>query len=380
MSDYVTKLKVFLELRTDPLQSYSELARKFDVVPNTVKNWVHELKDAGLLRKDRSYNDPILGERELSEVFSVIDFEKIGLVSWNVILSGIADVRVLDEIRKKFDDHPYTTYQTIAYGEDMTIYARFHLPKTSKEDFLNYINALVELYNIRSHHILERPQIYSSQDNILEITNDSFSSDAVVNDFQNFAKNIQISSKNLPKKQIIDTQEMKFDEISLKLLRELSINGKISPTKLVSYKDYRHLDRSTIAKKMLDLRKNYIAKYGLLYNRNFWGFSGVSLLWGSGKSEYLMFLANYIEIENFPYQSSLFIDGNQFIWYLIVPQNITLKIYQELSVIFEKISMNLIDAAQNNRYYFFPKNFDLSANKWKDDEAYINPLHDGTKR
>jgi DNA-binding Lrp family transcriptional regulator len=374
LSDFQQKLKLILELRKNPLHTNVSLAKLFNKKsPNTIKNWIADLKNQGILRDSSEYEDPVLGLRHKTDVAAQIKYKELGLARVVYILTGINTKKNLYELVKRFEDHPYTYYQVSGFLNGPIIYVIFNVPYNA----INILNHYIEFLRDHKHFFTEffelvNPKAESTDDQVLKLFNSASIDTSFLNNLEESLNRSDLEN-NSKEYEFQNTGPPKLDKINLLLLRELTINGKISPSELVNYPEYSNLDRSTLARRLKSVQKDLISEFVLMYNRGFIGNEGVNLIWGKSSYNLHFKIRQFLTEGHFPYQSTFYFDNSKYLWYIFAPSIVNTSIAESLLPYVNSINLANLNTFTNKRYYFYPHNYDLVNGSWKIDEEYINP-------
>ena len=349
-------LDTLLALRNDPRASNERIAKVLEVSANTVKNRVVKLKEMGVLRQNTTYEDSILGTREQTEVVANYSPAAIGLFRLRIVFEEVLGNAAYLKLERMLDDHPYTYYRVRTYGVGGNLYVMVDLPRESIELFKTCIIAASVNVYCKKVSFIEPLYFVNTKDDLRQVNTDLRRWNYVVQDF--VPERIELENP-------YDRQPESLDDIELKLLRELTINGKVSLTKIQA--DYS-VDISTLSRRIKRLHETgVILRYTLAYNRAIFGLDSTYLFRGRIRE-----IGLYVKsIREFPFLSNLSFDeeGN-FSWMVYCPAKVATQVFAKLIELGE-VRMDLVDNNKGMRYFFYPKNY--TDNGWNIDLGYICP-------
>ena len=349
---------LLLMLRENPFISYNELAKAMNISPNTVRARIQRLKQGQLLRGDSDIDDPVLGKRNISEVFANPNYSALGLNRIDVIINGVTDDNSLQSVYRLLDAHPYTIYRSFGFSTHPMVYAVFAMPS----DPSNYLVEFLEL--MKSHGFFDGYSLFHFPNN--------FSTREMLEywDVHLGLWKYDVNNLSFTKYYGVDmekTDPIKFSCFDLLLLRELTINAKVKISDLAQHYKY---DRTTISRHMNYVKSNLVHDYGVIYDRSVFTLGNFRLFWGEWSDG--TFLKSLME-QKFPFNSTVSFDDRRFFWLVQASD----PILNDLSMLLFKEVKNLHQAIiypeTGVRYYFYPYNYDCDAKKWKYEKAQLFP-------
>ncbi len=358
-------LQLVVLLRSNPRATLQELAGKLGVAPNTIRAWIDFLKEENLLRKDREIMDPILGRRTITERVAHPNPRKLGLTRVQVIFSEIRSYINLKRILKLLDSHPYTYFRAQGSCGSPAVFAQFDIPPSELPLLLELLKLVEGTGWCNATSVFNHPIHLETVDNFLKWNIDVFKWDF---DFgQAFASFEPIVQSDPKSSEILI---FKGDGLDLRLLRELSINAKIKATTLA---DHYSKDIATITRRLNRLRKQFISKETIVYNREKFNLNSISAFWGFLEDDLASKLTSFLSARQFPFSSqfSLNPEDGQFLWYVYAPSHIANQILKTLIPKTQFPYQMVIDPSTSFRYFFYPENFDTETQAWKGGVNYI---------
>ncbi len=365
---------IFIEIEQQPNLSLSEIAKRVSMSKEMVRLRIQKMKKLGFLRPKRDVIDPVLGKREQSEVEASYIPHNIGLLRQHVLFTGIKNIKYLNKLIEFCDQHPYTHYRSIAYGNETTLYVQFDIPPSinnqMKEIYsifknLGYFNKLIVLDTEYSARTLSDFKKWNIHDRHWELET------GIKNTIENLwqthtTQNVDIISEK-------PHFEATFDTLDAILLRELTINSNINMKHLGEiYKK----DPTTISRRIKKIRENFLDSDRLYYDRQKFDIAYNQLIYGEFTKDFSRHkFVSFINNGAFPFYSRIFINNNEFIWYVMLPPYYAVEISELVWTKAKNVSIMQLYTARSFTYYFYHLNY-LGNNKWRTDEEYIkyNPL------
>ncbi len=378
MGDYTLDLidyKLFLILREEPLISINELSKRLGLSFHQIRNKINNMKSQGFLRPDSEINDPLLGKRKRTEVEAFYKPHKLGLQRIHVMVEDITDKTSLSMLFKLGDVHPYTHFRTLSYSPNMSMYYQFDIPpeafslhielfeKLKKEDLFKDYWVVKTEESARSKMKFEYwDRInHSWEINNKELTSNEFESlwASLLNDEKQMSA---LSSFIVP---VLNTP--KLDTLDLQLLRELSINAKVSQKELSKF--YKK-DHTTISKRMKKFRKNDDVIAILYYNRKVFNITDSAIIKGKISGRMKKVFLNYVS-KYFPFSSTVVTSNSDLMWYFSYPSGILSEILGFIWNKLENVVLFNLSLNKSRTYYFYPNNYDVEKRAWKISRDYI---------
>ncbi len=367
-------LQILVLLRDNPLDSINLISKKMKLAPNTVKSRIIKMKEKGLLREDSEINDPLFGNRKITEVIGYVNPESIGLQRIYYFIQNITDYSKYTQICAYLDNHPYTVYRGLVMGFGINIFTEFNIPPQaiSKLDvffdnlykmklFKNVIK-IIPTCKLRGNAVFEKWD--------LNINNwGPINQQKLEASFYNKMTNIDYECK-VPEV----NKNPRLKEMDLKLLRELTINGK---PKINYISKFYNLDRTTISKKFAKVRDKYMSHYSVIYNKNVFHLGSEFLINGYMKKEAMNSIKKMIAEKDIPFVNSFINDNNgYFVWRIEGPTIYVNNLVRMIARHCDEINQYIAHKETNTRYFFYYKNYDAKNKKWIVDDEYIiyNPL------
>ncbi len=368
---------IFLVLHNNPLASPNQIAKELDLTPETIRRRITRLKKHHFLRPDRTVNDPLLGERIQTEVEAIYVPQYIGLLRLHVFFHKVTSPSALEKLIELCEVHPYTHYRAVTYGEGMDFYSQFDVPPEIIGEMEKLFEELKTQKLFKKYSIIKTNYVVRS---CLNFNNWSFNFNdwslvdrsplGLPNQLETLWKNFIENHDVAKPKKVTPTFKGRFDEIDMKLLRELSINGKVSSTFLENIYDR---DVTTISRRLKNLKEKVALNYVLYYDRSAFNLDYIQMVSGKLKPDdelNLNTFTGFLESGLLPFETNLVIDGNNFIWYMHTPSSyapmITDFIWKHASEV--RIYQFYTQIART--YYFYYENY-LGRKKWRTDEEYV---------
>ncbi|RMG30434.1 MAG: hypothetical protein D6732_16220, partial [Methanobacteriota archaeon] len=355
----IKHLQLVVLLRNNPRATLQQLADQMDVAPNTIRAWIDHLKKENLLRRDRTINDSILGERKVSERVGHPDPRLLGLKRVQVMFREIKTYQNYDRIIKMLDNHPYTYFRARGTAGAPAVYAQFDVPP-EEAGRLEELLKLVEGNGwCNSAVLIDHPTRLETKDDFTKWNFDEFKWNFdFIRSYTEYKPNGKLPEPNDARTQF------NGDRLDLYLLRELSINSKVKATDLAKLYEK---DVATITRRLNKLREKYLTKETIIYNREFFNLNSIFAFSGTMDRNELRKFQMYLHSQNFPFASQFSCNSadGEFLWYVYCPSGIANQIIKIFLPMTQFLDQMVIDPSTSMRYFFYPENYDLEQGRWK---------------
>ncbi len=365
----IKDFKIFNCLYQNPFATYSELSKDTGLSPTAVKERINRMKNSDLIKSDTVINDEVfLAERVVTEVEVRYKPQKIGLTRQHVIFQNINSAHSFELLKKFCDEHPYTHFRSDIYGHGLALYTQFDIP----EDINNLMSTVYETLSQKlgiNYTMLTETNSTEGTPNLLKFDplNGGWKSErrikSIIEHEFNKASENEISSNGV--------QVYNMSNLDAKLLREMTINGKVAITNLAKY---HGVNKSTISRRVKNLKDNVIDGGMLLYDREVFGMNAFSTIIGKFTDEKSMNkVANFIKSKSLPITIRMARDNMlNFNIYLVGSSIHSIDFKRVLWTLSEPSSFYSyqMDTANFMSYYFYHKNYD-EREKWNISEEYV---------
>jgi hypothetical protein len=370
----------------NPLQNINNLKQKCEELNINLSyhkiNQIYEsLVKNGVLRARHNHYDPELpgNIRELTDVEGRYRPEALGLKRMQVILYGLVN-REMERVIEYCNKHPYTHYQIFAISSSLNVYLQFDIPIGSDSEFFNFLEYIKVDLKITHYKLFEAEWSNSNDIDLSRWDQEAgwvFSvfnkndEDSMINIWKRLQEQVNsdtvIFDNKQEKKNIIN----QLDKLDLLLLRELTLNAKISPKTLS-----QNYDKSipTLSRRINRLEKEVLGKPILQYDRAQFDINNTQLIVGEMADKLqITRLQKLLSEETFPFRYLLSINRNEYILILWTPPNIA----AELSLFFWQISKKfevhqlVFSDGLTWVYPFYHKNYDFNKKTWKINLEYM---------
>ncbi|MCY3412451.1 MAG: Lrp/AsnC family transcriptional regulator [Candidatus Heimdallarchaeota archaeon] len=368
-----TDLSVLIALRDDPLASYSSLGAKLDLAPNTIKSKIQSLKDDGILRKDGMITDPVLGKRKITETIAYINTNALGLKRLYFLLVDILSYADYEKIVVFLDNHPYTTFQVLCTGNELNIYVEFQIPESETQLLKKFLRKIRDMQLYKKMIYIDPVSVISGKDDLTRWDNYDLSWDLSIDD-----RSEEVSIKDLfvkylntplPKQKPTRVSETKnIDPLNLKILRELTINGKASVQYLTEFYDK---DRTTISRRIKLIRDKYVDHYSVIYNKKTFHLGSTFIIFGSINKAANTAVKQLITNNHIQFFSEFLDNDKQFIWRIDAPTIFVNALFRLIAPYCTDIGQLTVHTETNSRYFFYHLNYDEENKDWKRGEEYM---------
>jgi DNA-binding Lrp family transcriptional regulator len=381
---------IFTILEKNPLKSARTLAKETDYTLYSINEALKKLKNQNFIRNERMIIDSLLGERIQNEVEGRYSTFSLSLKQIHVQLSNLTTKSQIKQIRSIIASHPYIHYISQVLGTNIGLYCIFHIPEGVEKKINTFIQALSKNFDLKINflYVCDNPirsnVDFSNWDRInnqwvinthpsdtLDHLTGVASPENAFEEIWNDTIDILLHEKNTyfePKTVQQDIREI--DELDLLLVRELTINAKPN---IKSISPYYKKDVSTISRRLKFIKENYFEYFSLYYDHSYFDLSFFVLFHGkfTNKGIKQEELQKFIQKNVFPFNSSLIINQNDFVW----TTQCTPLIFQELTEFiiqnFANVSYHPILQRTGFRYFFFPQNYQWEQKKWLNDDASL---------
>lgn len=337
---------------------------------------IQKLKDVNFLRPNKLIEDPVFGKRMQTEQITTYRPYKINLRRQHVFFKNISSESSLQKLMQFCDEHPYTRYVVPTYMENLTLYTQFDVPQeiTGKMEMVynllksNGLCSSILIFtnetNFRSKADFNRWNIHQKQW--------MFESSKIKNVFQdlwdNFISKYQSDIRHRPI--IKPSLDFRFDELDAKLLRELSINAKISNKEL---SEIYGKDPASISRRIQKLKSKVLGKNRIIYDRTMFNLSYQQIIVGKFNKDHEFHANSFYEFMNrsdLPFHSSGTINEESFIWVITLPPYYASELSKFLWKHTQEINIYQVDMKASRSYFFYHKNY-LGHKKWNIDDDYV---------
>lgn len=337
---------------------------------------IQKLKDVNFLRPNKLIEDPVFGKRMQTEQITTYRPYKINLRRQHVFFKDISSESSLQKLMQFCDEHPYTRYVVPTYMKNLTLYTQFDVPQeiTGKMEMVynllksNGLCSSILIFtnetNFRSKADFNRWNIHQKQW--------MFESSKIKNVFQdlwdNFISKYQSDIRHRPI--IKPSLDFRFDELDAKLLRELSINAKISNKEL---SEIYGKDPASISRRIQKLKSKVLGKNRIIYDRTMFNLSYQQIIVGKFNKDHEFHANSFYEFMNrsdLPFHSSGTINEESFIWVITLPPYYASELSKFLWKHTQEINIYQVDMKASRSYFFYHINY-LGHKKWNIDDDYI---------
>lgn len=385
--------KLLLQLRRNPLASYNELGRQLGLAPNTVRAWCQQLKEIGALRQDRTIDDPILGERLISDVVGHPSPSELGLRRVYVAIDDLNGPDAYRKVSLALDAHPYTYFRVMTMGPHLGMLSMFDIPPDGLAHLESFIYSLKKMGLFSSWELLNVDKMSSSEDHLDNWDNQRQQWSTIVLDedvdkrgkgdpsiegllTKYLAEGIQSASDYGGEDATSDDKKSNsFDEMDFRLLRELTINAKL---RIQDISKHYSRDSTTLSRRLGRIKKQLVSGFTLMYDRTLFDLGSAFLLSGSADSDTLQALHRIVENNDVPCMTSLASNGNnRFFWLQYCPVGMANDLVHLLLKHTRNLQQHPVHTKESARYFFYGENRDFEQGKWRDDKQYMvdEPLH-----
>ncbi len=355
----------------------NKIAKYVGLSAETVRSRIYRMKQGGVLRADREIDVPLLGKRMQTELEAVYIPQHLGLLRQHVLFYDVPNSRSLNALLAFCEAHPYTHYRAVAYGNGTMLYAQFDIPPEISGEMEQLYRILENAPLFDHFQILETEFVgkskvdlakwdYRNKEWLLGEENAFPSTFSVSDLWEKFLTEGKISSIEKVQPRI----QPKLDSLDMLLLREITVNAKIS-VKFLS-QTYKK-DMGTISRRLKALRETVAYGSILYYDPSLFDIEYYQLIIGKfspGSDLSPESLLSFLKSEYLPFESTAAIDDGWFMWYISSPASLASSftdfIWQN-AALFQVFQLNLSRA---RTYYFYHENYNGNG-EWRTDSDWI---------
>ncbi len=355
LSDLDIRLLQIIEL--SPTITIRELAIK----ANT--SWVTAKKHLQKLRKAKILSNPI----------AVFNSLHLGLERHVIFFKAASEKEIL-QLEQACDLHPYTHYRSRIYGPFAGVFAQFDIPPKAELLLHRFFQELQKM-GISKGYVMGKSTGYrlSTTTNLQKYDSTSMSWKY---DWYPWLEEICSVSNKLPdialKNEPVDSLP---SGVELEILRRMTANADVSQSELEAELS---LSQSTISRKMILVRENYIDSIRAQIDRSRFDISSTKLFYCPDASD-----DNRATIYNallsklappFPLAIDLLERGGFLLWGRMPPSH-EHSLFYALWTKLPSLQVFTMDTVRNHSrlYWFYPENISAEGN-WKSDDEWL--LHE----
>ncbi len=360
-------LIIFYELLHDPLQSANKISSQVGLAPTTVRDRIFSMKKRGFLGGDKTFIDPVLGERTTSEVSVSYDPQSLGLIRHHVVFSKIKTPHELNQLIKVCNLHPYTHYRAGTFGDGMNLYTQFDVPPQIEADMLEFYRKISRMLDVNYHFLTSHSKTSSIPD---------FSQFSLLNGWkippldQLWADFLAMDT---PKP--ISTpspKPKKLTNFDASLLRELTINAKVS-VKFLSNQYNR--PSPSISRHLKYIRESFIERGLLIYDPSVFDLDSILLISGKFKKDAgfsSSSLRGFVSSGILPFTSTLYQNNDEFLWITTSSSTYSAQICNFVwrNTVPDSLKISQLDRSSRFSYFFYNLNYD-EVDGWNIDREYV---------
>jgi len=170
-----------------------------------------------------------------------------------------------------------------------------------------------------------------------------------------------------------------FDELDLRLLRELTINSKPVLSQIsTEYANDRKLsdefkkDSTTFSRRIAKLREHIVKRDQLYYDRRVFDLTYPQLITGtfkSGSSLHKDSLHHFFESGILPFDTTVYSNDTAFLIYTTTPPSIAPEISELIWDHAQSVNVFQLQLDASKTYFFYQENYDNQG--WKQDSEYV---------
>ena len=354
--------RLFLALQKNPLLPVSVLADRFGVSSTLVKSRIQAMKEHGFLRKDSEVLVPFLGQRLQTEVEAVYDPFALGLQRVHVVFENVASVKSLDWIQALLRIHPYSHYQVVGYSGKAYVYSQIDAPLGGLGHLHDLLNLVKKEGHCSSVKSMNQKHITRS-DFDFDLWESRWSTEGMVDVWNEYTQHSVSDTPNPQSPHV----SFKFDMTDLKLLRELTVNGRPVISKLSRYYE---IDRSRISRRINSMREKVITENRLYFNRNIFNLSYPQMITGKFTKDFTTSKLAGLLKQAVPFRTTAYMNDKSFLWYMQIPPGAASNFSKFIWENAQSAQYLQLDLDRSERYYFYHGNME-SRGKWNVSRFHI---------
>ncbi len=347
--------QIILQLESNPLLPYSDLANELGVSWPTAKKRLTDLKSRGVIRT------PV----------AIYDIRALGLQRLSIMWS-IKTVDDLLLLEKFCDIHPYTHYRARGYGNGYVLFAQFDVP----HDIIPLMNELIETLEKENDSV--STDLFQSSGYRAE----SFSNLRFYNlnqnmwtfDWTSWLELIDNQPDNLPPQDDSKPTELsEWTRIDFEILRELTKDPEIKQSELMRKfnltRTNTHVRYNTIFDKL-------ISSVRCRFDRILFNLVNARLFWiPHSKEKKINQLYNLMKASPPPFNFGMDIleEKGLLFWGVALPTFHEHQLASSIWKLFQDFNTYTLDTSIDRSivYWFYPANFDFDTHYWKIDREYV---------
>ncbi|MBY9002281.1 MAG: hypothetical protein KGD64_15280 [Candidatus Heimdallarchaeota archaeon] len=361
------EFKTFLRLQQNPLLKVSDIAEKLGIT---------------FYKANKAYNS--LFEKELVKgISSVISPRSLNLERHEVMfeISKYKSVLQVEEILKK---HNYTRYHSrYTLGSTRGIYAQFDIPTNCKNFLIELSEKLKDIQCVDKFKFLEKGDVVATTGiNLKYINWESLNWNFDTAEW--FKTKIKKVINCDEDKNSISSNGQKINDIDLWILRSLSKNAMFSNIDILKdiEKETKELlgkkrekDLSTISRRLKYVKDNYISDNQLLINNKLFNLSTQIMFNVTIADDVRDKLCQKMKQQPLPFRSALTETKTGFRWLIRCPSEYISELTNYIWK-WEPTEMSVFYLMPESKlYWFYPLNYDVLENSWKDSyEHFFEPI------
>ncbi len=355
----------------------NKIGKHVGLSAETVRSRIYRMKQGGVLRADREIEVPLLGKRIQTELEAIYIPQHLGLLRQHVLFHNVPNARSLNALLAFCEAHPYTHYRAVAYGNGTMLYAQFDIPPEISREMQRLYQILEDAQLFDYFQILKTEFVGKSKVDLAKW--DYRNKEWLLNEGNSFPRKFSIidlwekflrEGKISPIEKVQPRIQSKMDSLDMLLLREITVNAKIS-VKFLS--QVYQKDMGTISRRLKALREKVALGSILYYDPSLFDIEYYQLIIGKfspGNDFSAESLLSFLKSGYLPFESTVAIDGDLFMWYISSPASLASSftdfIWQNAAS-FQVFQLNLSRA---RTYYFYHENY--KGNKeWRTDADWV---------
>lgn len=376
----VKDYQIFLQLDRNPSQSNIAIAKEVGLSAEAVRIRRQALKKTRFLREDATIQDTILGERLQTETQAVYKPNNLGLLRQHVLFKDISSRKSLNTLKMLCDVHPYTHYRSVMYGKNATLYVQFDIPPAIRINMQTLYKKLLKKGLYESFEVIDEKYGASLKADFTRWNQDENSWTLAYQRKSSMSERTSkiedlwdefMKIRNKPRAEVLQpAMAYNFDSLDMLLLRELTINSR------VSIKDLAEIygkDASTISRRVARIRELVAPNDLLYYNYSVFDLTYAQIITGVfDKNSQLNDERFYQFIKSgvLPFECKGVTDGNRFLIYLHTPPSYASDFSEFFWEHADNVEVFQMQLGSSITYFFYHENY-LGDGKWKTDTKYV---------
>lgn len=348
--------KIIMQMESDPLISYTDLASKLNISWPTIKKRIELLKKENILFDPYGHYTP----------------ETIGLHKI-YILAEIPNLFSLKVVIQSCREHPYTYYRITSLNKNFGIFIHYNIPKGTEEYLTEYFNSLQNMGYIEKYtKLISHGKSVRNSTDLTYYNFDTGSWSFSWNDWLNKIQQMTEIPEFSLKKEEINTDYSEFRKIHFQLLKNLSKNAALKQSELMKI---HSLSRTDSSRHYNFVKDNFNFKAQMYYDYSKFQLNHTHMIKIDNFTDAGIKRLKY-GFEKFPTPFLLTMDftsNNSVIIWAKMDRLQAMDFAYAFWEYYPNLTYYTLEVSANGSavYNFYPENFDFEVKDWKKSREYI---------